>query len=214
MSKREKFSQNKDTLVAYKDAGLAPKEALRTFRASGGKYKTTDFYAAYRQITGQPRAAYNIGGAKRAAVKKPQVEKYEKKKVKERIKEAAKPKRAKKAAKPSKGKKRTEKRKTKERRHKAGKEKKANYQIKAIDIQASTLGKKISYQDLKEDLQAHGIRAWNEDGSDALYFAKSGDTVHVYGMAIYERDKDEGGQAFGVAGSLITKIKRSLGVIK
>ena len=36
MSRSEKIAQNSDKLAAYKDAGLAPKEALAAFRAGGG----------------------------------------------------------------------------------------------------------------------------------------------------------------------------------
>ena len=209
MSKQSKIITNKAALKKYHDAGLGSQSAYVAFKEAGGKWRKQDFLAAYRMIGGTTKASYNIGGAKRAGVKKPKVEKYEKKRERKRAKDAALP--ARKPAKP-----RSQARKEKEKRHKKGKgggggaQVGKGYKIGAIDVTASTLGKPVDYKELMDDLKAHGIRVWDEDGGQVLHVAKSGDTVHVYGTAIYEPDNDDGGIAFGVAGSLISKIKREL----
>jgi len=213
MSRADKIQENKAALLRYYAAGLNSNEAIDKFREEGGHWREQDFKAAYRMIRGTPKAGYNIGGAARAGVKEPKIEKYQKKAAR---------KKAKKAALPAKGKKkaRTPARKKKEAKKKAKRERAPEiggvirgqgYTIKAIDITISTLGRPVNYRELQDDLQAHGIRIWSEEGRETLHLARSGDTLHVYGMAIFEPGNDEGGQAFGTARALIDKIKRELG---
>jgi len=205
MSKKEKITQNKGRLLDFKERGLPPQVAYEDFRRTGGHWRKQDFLAAYRQVTGQRKAAYNIGGAKREAVKEPKIEKYEKKKARKRVKEVAPP-----AKRPSGKKARTPKRKEKEARYKAARAPKKDYTIKAIDVSVGTLGQSPDYAEIRKDLQEAGIRVFRGDGGESLHLARGGKTIYAYGTAIYTPKEDKSPRLVGLSRAIAEKVKAAV----
>jgi hypothetical protein len=197
------------TLKSLYSRGYGPAEAYDVFRAEGGHRRKQLFLNEYRQITQQPRAAYNVGGAKRAGVKKPKVEKYENKKEKLKTKPKAK--------KPAPKKKRS---KSHGKKHKGGGEEppgegeKANSaKRRGVDVSAHYGAGAPDLRVLKKDLQAHGIKFFRRGGKDALTLAKDGEngTVNLYGTMVYEPSKDTGGRVTGVVRDLIRRAMKKIG---
>lgn len=210
----------KNELKSYHNAGLSPARAYEKFREDGGRQRKQDFLAAYRVITQKPRAAYNIGGAKRSDVVKPKVEKYEKKREKKRVQEGKKKPATKK---PTGKKKRSE---SHGKKHKAGDHPfhpqenldtlggpGTSAKRSGTDISASYTAGSPDLKSLKKELQDHGIKFFQRNGHDALTLAKDGEngTVNLYGTMIYDPSRDKGGRAVGIARTLINKAMKAIG---
>jgi hypothetical protein len=195
--------------------GLQPEEAYDTFRVEGGKRRKQFFLNEYRQITQNPRAAYNVGGAKRADVKKPNVEKYEKKKqkIKEKVKNG-KPR----GASTKTGRKRTESHGKKHKRKEELGEGEAppkpdSAKRSGLDVSAHFMAGSPDLKALKKELQHHGIKFFGGKDKREIVLAtdKESGNVHLYGTAIYEASRDKGGKAVGIARELIMKTMKKLG---
>lgn len=194
------------TLKGYYHSGLSPGEAYARFREDGGHQRKQDFLSAYRVVTQQPKAAYNVGGAARAGVKKPKVEKYRKKAEKIKAKQPARKPAQKKKRSASHGKK-----------HKEGgetpPEKTDSAKRRGVDVSAHFGAGAPDLVALKKDLQAHGIKFFRRGGKDALTLATDGEngTVNLYGTMIYEPKNDIGGRVTGVARTLIRSAMKKIG---
>lgn len=202
--------------------GLSSNKTLEKLKAAGIEIRRQDAQAQVRQISQKPKAAYNIGGAKRADVKKPQVEKYIKKAAKKKAKQAA-PASSKKSKKRTKSHGKKHKRKTpagpgaiSDEEHYEGdvpgKGKKSAKRT-GLDVTAHFTGDSPDLKKIKAELQRHGIKFFDSKDRRELVLAKDKESgnVHLYGTAVYEADKDQGGRVTGLTRVLLNKALKRLG---